>query len=91
MLFISAFFPQSPALVLGGIYFAGILIAFLMAQVFNHTIFKNKETPFVLELPPYRIPTLRNIVVHMWDKSYQYLRKIAGVILVGVVIVWALG
>jgi len=91
VLFISAFFPQSPALVLGGIYFSGILIAFLMAQVFNHTIFKNKETPFVLELPPYRIPTLRNIVVHMWDKSYQYLRKIAGVILVGVVIVWALG
>lgn len=91
VLFISAFFPNSPALVLGGIYFVGILIAFLMAQIFNKTIFRNKETPFVLELPPYRIPTLRNIIVHMWDKSYQYLRKIAGVILVGVVIVWALG
>ncbi len=91
VLFISAFFPDSPALVLGGIYFAGILVAFLMAQIFNKTIFRNKETPFVLELPPYRIPTLRNIVVHMWDKSYQYLRKIAGVILIGVVIVWALG
>jgi len=91
VLFISAFFPGSPALVLGGIYFAGIIIAFLMAQIFNKTIFRNKETPFVLELPPYRIPTFRNIVVHMWDKSYQYLRKIAGVILIGVVIVWALG
>ncbi|WP_372774297.1 ferrous iron transport protein B [Mangrovibacterium sp.] len=91
VLFISAFFPNSPALVLGGIYFAGILMAFLVAQLFNKTIFRNKETPFVLELPPYRIPTFRNIVVHMWDKSYQYLRKIAGVILVGVVIVWALG
>ncbi|WP_163713731.1 ferrous iron transport protein B [Mangrovibacterium lignilyticum] len=91
VLFISAFFPNSPALVLGGIYFAGILIAFLIAQLFNKTIFRNKETPFVLELPPYRVPTFRNILVHMWDKSYQYLRKIAGVILVGVVIVWALG
>ncbi len=91
VLFISAFFPQSPTLVLGGIYLAGILIALLMAQIFNKTIFRNKETPFVLELPPYRIPTLRNILVHMWDKSYQYLRKIAGVILLGVVIVWALG
>lgn len=91
VLFISAFFPNSPALVLGGIYFTGIVLAFLMAQVFNRTLFRNKETPFVLELPPYRVPTLRNIVVHMWDKSYQYLRKIAGVILIGVVIVWALG
>jgi ferrous iron transport protein B len=91
VLFISAFFPNSPALVLGGIYFTGILIAFLIAQIFNKTLFRNKETPFVLELPPYRIPTLRNILVHMWDKSYQYLRKIGGVILVGVVIVWALG
>lgn len=91
ILFISAFFPNSPALVLGGIYFAGILLAFVMAQIFNKTLFRNKETPFVLELPPYRIPTFRNIVIHMWDKSNQYLRKIAGVILVGVVIVWALG
>lgn len=91
VLFIAAFFPNSPALVLGGIYFAGIVLAFAMAQIFNRTIFRNKETPFVLELPPYRIPTFRNIVVHMWDKSYQYLRKIAGVILIGVVLVWALG
>lgn len=91
VLFISAFFPHSPALVLGGIYFTGIVLAFAVAQVFNRTFFRNKETPFVLELPPYRIPTFRNIVIHMWDKSYQYLRKIAGVILIGVVLVWALG
>ena len=91
VLFISAFFPNNPGLVLVGIYFTGIFIAFLMAQLFNKTIFKSKETPFVLELPPYRIPTFRNVVVHMWDKTKQYLRKIGGVILIGVIIIWALG
>lgn len=91
VLFITAFFPKNPGIVLAGIYFAGILIAFLTAQLLNHTIFRNKETPFVLELPPYRIPTLKNIIIHMWDKSQQYLKKIGGVILIGVIIIWALG
>jgi len=78
-------------MVLGCIYFCGILIAFLTAQLLNRTIFLNKETPFVLELPPYRIPTIKNILIHMWDKTQQYLRKIGGVILIGVIIIWALG
>ncbi len=91
VLFITAFFPKNPALVLSGIYFAGIIIAFLTAQLLNRTIFKNKETPFVLELPPYRLPTLKNIIIHMWDKASQYLQKIGGVILIGVIIIWALG
>ncbi len=91
VLFITAFFPGNPALVLSSIYFGGILIAFLTAQLLSRTIFRNKETPFVLELPPYRIPTLKNITVHMWDKAKQYLQKIGGVILIGVVIIWALG
>ena len=91
ILFITAFFPENPALVLSGIYFAGIIIAFLTAQLLNRTIFKNKETPFVLELPPYRLPTLKNISIHMWDKASQYLQKIGGVILIGVIIIWALG
>jgi len=91
VLFITAFFPDNPAIVLSGIYFSGILMAFLTAQLLNRTFFRNKETPFVLELPPYRIPTFKNIIIHMWDKARQYLQKIGGVILVGVVIVWALG
>ena len=91
VLFITAFFPQHPALVLSGIYFTGILLAFATAQLLNRTIFRNKETPFVLELPPYRLPTVKNILIHMWDKAQQYLRKIGGVILIGVVIIWALG
>ena len=91
VLFITAFFPGNPALILSGIYFTGILMAFLTAQLLNRTIFRNKETPFVLELPPYRVPTLKNIFIHMWDKAQQYLRKIGGVILIGVIIIWALG
>ncbi len=91
VLFISAFFPSNPGLVLGGIYFAGIFLAFVTAQIFNKTLFRNKETPFVMELPPYRMPTLKNVTVHMWDKSWQYLKKIGGVILIGVIIIWALG
>jgi ferrous iron transport protein B len=91
VLFITAFFPKNPALVLSGIYFSGIIIAFLTAQLLSRTIFKNKETPFVLELPPYRLPTMKNIIIHMWDKASQYLRKIGGVILIGVIIIWALG
>ena len=91
ILFITAFFPTQPALILAAIYFTGILLSFLTAQLLSRTIFRNKETPFVLELPPYRIPTLKNILTHMWDKAKQYLRKISGVILIGVIIIWALG
>jgi ferrous iron transport protein B len=91
VLFITAFFPENPALILASLYFTGILIAFLTAQLLNRTFFRNKETPFVLELPPYRMPTLKNIMIHMWDKAQQYLRKIGGVILIGVIIIWALG
>jgi ferrous iron transport protein B len=91
VLFITAFFPKNPALVLSAIYFSGIVIAFLTAQLLNRTIFKSKETPFVLELPPYRLPTVKNILIHMWDKARQYLQKIGGVILIGVIIIWALG
>lgn len=91
VLFITAFFPEHPALILSGVYFSGILLAFITAQLLNRTLFRSKETPFVLELPPYRIPTMKNILIHMWDKAQQYLRKIGGVILIGVVITWALG
>lgn len=90
ILIISAFFKKYQSLYLIGIYFVGIIFAFLTAQILNKTVFKNKETPFVMELPTYRLPTLRNILYHMWDKTQHYLRKIGTIILVGVVIIWAL-
>uniref|UniRef100_UPI003217C885 ferrous iron transport protein B n=1 Tax=uncultured Draconibacterium sp. TaxID=1573823 RepID=UPI003217C885 len=90
ILIISAFFQKNQALILIGLYAAGIIFAFLTAQILNKTVFKNKETPFVMELPTYRLPTLRNVLYHMWDKTQHYLKKIGTIILLGVVIVWAL-
>jgi len=90
ILIISAFFQKYEAWVLIGIYAVGILFAFITAQVLNKTVFKNKETPFVMELPTYRLPTFRNVVYHMWDKTKHYLKKIGTIILLGVIIVWAL-
>ncbi|PIF05662.1 MAG: ferrous iron transport protein B [Draconibacterium sp.] len=90
LLIISAFFKKYQALYLIGIYFTGIVFAFVTAQILNKAIFKNKETPFVMELPSYRLPTIRNVVFHMWDKTQHYLKKIGTIILVGVIIIWAL-
>ncbi|MEI7830215.1 MAG: ferrous iron transport protein B [Prolixibacteraceae bacterium] len=87
---ISAFFPHYPALVFIGIYLLGIAVAILFSKVLNRTVFKRKETPFVMELPPYRMPLLKNSLLHMWDKASQYLKKIGGTILVAVVLIWAL-
>ena len=90
VLIISAFFEKYQALYLIGLYAIGIALAFLTAQILNKTVFKNKETPFVMELPTYRLPTLRNILYHMWDKTQHYLKKIGTIVLVGVIIIWAL-
>jgi len=91
VLIISAFFPNKPGSVLFSIYMIGIAIAALIAILFKKTIFKSHEIPFVMELPPYRIPTLRNTTRHMWFKGAQYLQKMGGVILVASIIIWALG
>lgn len=90
ILIISAFFKEYQALYLIGIYGFGVVFAFVTAQIMNRTFFKNKETPFVMELPTYRLPTARNVLYHMWDKTQHYLKKIGTIILLGVVIIWAL-
>lgn len=91
ILFISAFFPHQPTLVLISLYTGGIILAIITAHIFNKTLFKTKETPFVMELPPYRVPSVKSTVKHMWDKSAQYIQKVGGVILIAVIIIWALG
>src|SRR5690554_5484504 len=90
ILIISAFFRSHEALILIGIYAVGIAFAFITAQILNLVVFKKKEIPFVMELPSYRMPTIRNILYHMWDKTKHYLKKIGTVILLGVIIIWAL-
>lgn len=65
-------------------------MAIILAILFKKTIFKGEDIPFVMELPPYRIPTLKSTIRHMWFKASQYLKKMGGVILVAVIIIWAL-
>jgi ferrous iron transport protein B len=91
VLLISAFFPKNQGLVLLSIYLVGVLIAVLTAVIFNKLFFAKKEAPFVMELPPYRVPTIRNTLIHMWDKSVHYLSKMGTVILLASILIWALG
>ena len=90
LLFVAAFFHKNQGLVLLSIYLIGAVIAILTALLLNKTAFKGLSEQFVMELPPYRIPTARNTLIHMWDKSVQYLQKMATVILVASIIIWAL-
>jgi len=91
ILFISAFFDTYQATILFSLYLLGVLIAVGSSMLFTKTIFKKGDLPFVMELPPYRMPTIRSLFKHMWSSAQQYLRKIAGVILVASIIIWALG
>lgn len=91
ILFVSAFFPSRASIILLGLYAFGILIAALTARLFRKTLFKEEETPFVMELPPYRMPTLKSVFTHMWDRSRQYLQKMGGPILVASIVIWFLG
>jgi ferrous iron transport protein B len=91
ILIVSAFFPDNEVTVLFSVYAIGILFAILFSILFKKTIFKSAEAPFVMELPPYRLPTLRATLKHMWHKGYQYVRKMGGVILFASVVIWALG
>ena len=90
-LFISAFFAQYRSGILFLLYFTGVIIAFLTALFMNRTIFKKLESPFIMELPPYRFPTMKAVLRHMWFKSGFFLKKMGGVILISSVIIWALG
>ena len=91
VLLISAFFVSYQGAILFLIYFIGIALAVLMGLFFKKTLFAKKEVPFVMELPPYRMPTLRNTTIHMWHKGSQYLTKMGNVILLASILIWALG
>lgn len=90
LLFVAAFFDKNQGIILLSVYLIGAIIAILTAFLLNKTAFKGLSEQFVMELPPYRIPTVRNTMIHIWDKSVQYLQKMATVILVASVIIWAL-
>ena len=91
ILIIGAIFPNNPGTILFLVYGTGILLAALVAIIFKKVIFKSQEAPFVMELPPYRLPTLKAIIKNMWFKGSQYLKKMGGVILLAVILIWAAG
>jgi len=89
-LLIAAFFPRNQGLILLSIYAVGVLIGIFSSVLMKKFFFRKEEAPFVMELPPYRIPTAKSVVRHMWGKGVQYLKKMGSVILIASVIVWAL-
>ena len=90
ILIVGAFFPHYGGLVMLGIYALGIVLAVLSAKVMSRFI-KDDDLPFVMELPPYRVPTAKSVFRHTWEKGKQYLHKMAGIILICSVIIWFLG
>ena len=91
LVLVGAFFPTFGSLILLGIYATGILLAVLMARLFSRFLVKGDDTPFVMELPPYRIPTAKAIFRHTWEKGAQYLKKMGGVIMIASIIIWFVG
>ena len=90
ILLVGAFFPSYGSLVMLGIYAFGILMAILSAKILSRFL-KDDDLPFVMELPPYRVPTAKSVFRHTWEKGKQYLHKMAGIILVCSIIIWFLG
>lgn len=91
LVLIGAFFPGKASLILLSIYAIGILLAVLMARIFTKFLVKGNDTPFVMELPPYRMPTAKVVLRHTWEKGKQYLKKMGGIIMVASIIIWFLG
>ncbi|SEF46239.1 ferrous iron transport protein B [Parabacteroides chinchillae] len=91
VLLTGAFFPNNASVILLALYVTGILLAVVMARLFKRFLFNEEDVPFVMELPPYRMPTGKSIMIHMWEKAKQYLHKMGGVILFASIIIWFLG
>ncbi len=91
ILFAGTFFPQKAGNVIFLLYLFGVVAAIAAGKLFSSTLLRSRGAPFVMELPPYRVPTLRVTLMHMWDRASQYLRKMGTIILAASVIVWFLG
>ena len=90
ILFISAFFSKNQGSVLFLLYVLGVFFAILSALFLKRVFFRSEEIPFVMELPPYRVPTIRSIFKHVWFRTGLYFKKIGGIILLAAIIVWIL-
>ena len=90
LLIIPAFFDKNQALVLWVVYLIGIIMAIVVAKILGLTVLKGESAPFVMELPPYRIPTLKGVLMQMWERSWLYLKKAGTIILFVSIVMWAL-
>lgn len=90
LLLAGIFFPHSASLIMLTLYVIGILLSILFARFMSRFLTKKDEIPFVMELPPYRIPTAKSIFRHTWEKGQQYLRKMGGIILLASILIWFL-
>ena len=91
LVMVGAFFPNQASFVLLCIYATGIILAVLMARLVSKFLVKGDDAPFVMELPPYRMPTTKSILRHTWEKGAQYLKKMGGIIMIASIIIWFLG
>ncbi len=90
LLLAGTFFAANAGNVIFSMYLLGIILAILIGRLFRTIFFRGEVAPFVMELPPYRAPTFKNLVIHMWDRSKVFLKKMGGIILIGSVVVWFL-
>ncbi len=90
IIIIGAFFPKNQALILFSLYLIGIVFSIIMAKLISRVFVKGESTPFVMELPPYRMPSAKSVWRHTWEKGKQYLKKMGTTILVASIVVWAL-
>ena len=88
--FVSAFFPGKGGIIMMGLYFLGIVVGILVALVFKSTIFKGEAVPFVMELPNYRMPGMKNVVQLLWEKAKDFITKAFTIILLATIVVWFL-
>ena len=89
LLLSAAFFPDNAARVMFGITIISWVVALLVAKILRSTVIRGESTPFVMELPPYRIPTMRGVLIHTWERAWQYIKK-AGTVILGIsILIWA--
>ncbi len=84
------FFSAKAGTIIFTIYIFGIIAAFVSGRLFRSTLLKGADAPFVMELPPYRAPMLKSVLIHMWDRGKMFLKKMGGIILIGSVVIWSL-
>ncbi|MGC9063638.1 MAG: ferrous iron transport protein B, partial [bacterium] len=89
-LFASVFFPKNQGWVIFSLYVLGIVLAILVARIFKRIFFKHEVAPLIMELPPYRLPQIKGVFIHMWERGSQFLKKAGSIIFAGVVIIWLL-